>query len=123
MARFKRKARRSSFARRSYARSRARSKGISPASVILPAMVYGGVRAKISALVNQYVPGVLGQYTDEVVLGLAGYWLAKKQSGMLRNIGLAALTIESASVGNQLIAPMVNNVSGSAEEIYSASEE
>ena len=98
--------------RRSFARSRARA-GVSPASVIIPAMIYGGVRAKISSLVNQYIPGVLGQYTDEFVLGAAGYWLAKKNTGMLRNIRLAALTIESASVGNQLIAPMVGGTTSS----------
>lgn len=80
----------------------------------MPAMIYGGIRAKLSQLTSQYIPGVLGQYTDEVVLGLAGYYLAKKNTGMLRNIGLAALTIESASIGNQLIAPMVSGVANNS---------
>lgn len=123
MARFRRRARRSAPARRSFARARARSGNINPATIVLPAMIYGGIRAKVSSLVNQYIPGVLGQYTDEVVLGVAGYYLAKKNTGMLRNIGLAALTIESASVGNQLIAPMVSNVSSgsSSGSLYGSS--
>jgi hypothetical protein len=44
----------------------------------------------------------MGQYADEAVLGVAGYLLAKKGSGMVRDFGKAMLVVEAASIGHQL---------------------
>lgn len=76
--------------------------------VVGASMLYGAGRAKLSQLTQQYIPSFAGQYTDEVVLGLLGWYLSKK-GGMIGAVGKSALIIESASVGNQLIAPMLNN--------------
>lgn len=103
----KRSFRRAASAARGYVRRTYGGRSVSPSAVILPAFVYGAARARLSSWVQQVIPGVAGQYTDEIVLGLAGWYLAKKNTGFLRNIGMAALTIESASVGNQMVGSML----------------
>jgi hypothetical protein len=125
MARFKRRARRSyGFARaatrsvryvRSARRSARRSTG-SPGimNVVLPAFAYGAVRPTLktyAAPLTQAVP--LGNNSDEVVFGLLGYLMAKKGRGFVKNAGTAILTVEAASLGNNLIAPMVSGATGS----------
>lgn len=71
-------------------------------------MLYGGARAKLSDMTAQYLPRFAGQYTDEVALGLAGWYLSKK-GGLIGQLGKSALIIESASVGNQLIGGYLGN--------------
>jgi len=83
---------------------RSGNKSISPMKIVLPAAIYGAGRqylVNLAAPVTSMVP--LGAYADEAVLGIGGYLLAKKTRGMLRNIGVAMLTIEAASLGSQLI--------------------
>lgn len=65
------------------------------------AMAYGALRSKLSQMTSQYLPSFAGQYTDEVALGLLG-WYASKKGGIVGALGKSALIIESASVGNQL---------------------
>jgi hypothetical protein len=104
---FRRKARtvrRSGFARKAKAR-RSGKASVSPMKVILAGGLYGAGR---SYLVNLAAPitgmlGVAGGFADELVLGAAGYYLAKKGKGMLKNVGLAMLYTESFSAGSQLI--------------------
>lgn len=87
-----------SFARKTY-RSMSK-KSLPPEKMLLPAIAYGAVRQDLSALAAR-VPFV-GGFGDEAVLGVAGYIMAKKGSGMIRDIGLAALAVEAASIGGQL---------------------
>jgi len=78
--------------------------GVSPMKIILPAALYGAGRqtlVNLAAPVTSMVP--LGQFADEAVLGIAGYLLAKKGRGFLRNVGISMLTIEAASLGSGLI--------------------
>jgi hypothetical protein len=75
-----------------------------PIKVILPAMAYGAGRnwlTQIATPITSKIP--LGNYADEVAFGLLGYYIAKKNPMGLKNVGLAILTVESASVGNQLV--------------------
>lgn len=97
----------SKMAKRKFRRSSSASTG-SLLTVVGSAMLYGAVRAKLSQVTQQYLPSFAGQYTDEVVLGVAGWYLSKK-GGMIGQLGKAALIIESASVGNQLAAGMMNS--------------
>lgn len=74
------------------------------------AMAYGAMREKVSTYIQPFtskIP-VLGNYSDEVCLGVAGYLLAKGKvpylkGDMARGIGRAALIIESARVGSGLV--------------------
>jgi hypothetical protein len=88
--------------RRSFFKSRSRhsSAGVSPIKLALGAAVYGLVRNKISALAAPLTSKLpLGNYSDEVVLGIAGWIAAKKGSGLIKQAGTAALTIEAYRVG------------------------
>lgn len=75
-------------------------------TVMLCAGAYGAFRPKIEAVVSPYTQKLpLGNYADEVVLGTAGYLLAKGKLPFLkgkiaRNTGKAILIIESARVGS-----------------------
>jgi hypothetical protein len=100
----KRKAKRKTIVRTvtKKARSKARSNSkVSVSNTILPAMVYGGLRAKISnalAPITAKVP--LGSVADEVVLGITGYMLAKKSKNkFLKQAGMSMLIVESARAG------------------------
>ncbi len=116
--------RRKSF-RKAFARARAfrgvrRSKrrsfgGSNPLmSIVLPAVAYGGVRQTLkgyAAPVSNMIP--LGENSDEALMGVAGYLLMKNTSGFLSDFGKAALYVESASVGHNIINPMIAGVTGS----------
>jgi hypothetical protein len=102
MARFRRKARRSGF--RMKRRSHRSGGSVSPLKIVLPALAYGAGRqylVNLAAPLTSMIP--LGAYADEAVLGVGGYLLAKKGRGMLKNVGVAMLTIEAANLGSQLI--------------------
>lgn len=73
-------------------------------SLVLPAMIYGAGRsylANLAAPLTSKVP--LGNYADEVVFGVAGWYLAKKNPMGLGKIGKAMLIVEAASIGNQVV--------------------
>ena len=42
-------------------------------------------------------------YAIPAVLGIAGYLLAKNTSGMIADVGRAALTVEAANVGHMAV--------------------
>lgn len=94
-------ARRRTFRRAKASRRVSRSGTSSMLMTVGASALYGFGRSKLSALTQQYIPNVFGQYTDEVVLGLAGWYLSKK-GGIIGALGKSALIIESASIGNQL---------------------
>lgn len=117
--RFKRvRARNSSSFRARRGRS---SSSLNPMSLIVGGALYGAVRQYASnALqpVTSMIP--LGNIADEVVLGTAGYLLATKTSGMLKDVGRAALTIEAARIGEAIISGQVSlgNASQSTTSAY-----
>jgi len=98
---FRRKAK--SFNRRA-GRSYAKASNASLMTAIGGAMIYGALREKASnalAPLTNKIP--LGNIADEVVLGVASYFLAKKGSGLVREIGKAGLVIESARIGEAIV--------------------
>jgi len=114
MARYRKKARsvRRGFSRKTRSRSGSSS---NPMNVLIPAALYGAGRPYISGLVSPISSMLpLGQYADEAVLGIGGYFLAKKGRGMIKNIGTAMLTVEAASIGSQLIGNVGGSNSGGA---------
>ncbi len=113
--------RRGFFKRARVSRRSAKSyrRGVSsrPEAVIIPAMAYGALRAKLSQLITPVTSAVpLGGYADEVVLGTIGWFAAKKGRGMIKEAGKAMLTVEAFSLGNQVVgnflAPQASNNSG-----------
>jgi len=67
-------------------------------------MAYGAGRQTIVNLASPITSRIpLGQYADEAVLGAAGYFMAKKGRGVVKDLGMAMLTVEAASLGSQLI--------------------
>lgn len=88
-------------------------------SVVLPGMAYGGVRATVKgylAPISSMVP--LGENSDEVLMGLAGYLLMKNTSGFISDMGKAALYVESASVGHNIVNPLLSGVQTSNSAVY-----
>jgi len=77
---------------------------MNPTKVILPALAYGAVRNIAASYATPITSkmGFLGNYADEALFGTAGYFMAKKGRGMIKQVGIAMLTVEAASVGNQL---------------------
>lgn len=72
-------------------------------------MAYGAGRSWLSGMlapVTSKIPA--GNYADELAMGTIGWFAAKKGRGMVKQIGMAMLTVEAASVGNQLAAGMSN---------------
>lgn len=73
-------------------------------STVLPAVAYGAGRGYLVNLASPLTSRLpLGNFADELVLGTAGYFMAKKGRGLVRNAGLAMLTVESASLGSQIV--------------------
>lgn len=104
-------ARRKSFRRRVGKVYRSARKSGSTTNLLMTvgaSMLYGAGRSKLSALTSQYLPSFAGQYTDEVALGLLGWYVSKK-GGVLGALGKSALIIESASIGNQLGSSLFNS--------------
>ena len=77
--------------------------------LIIPAAVYGAGRQYLSGLAQPLTSKIpLGEYADEAVFGVAGYLLAKKGKGMIRDIGKAMLIVEAASIGHQVASKTLN---------------
>lgn len=92
-----------------------------PTAVIIPAMAYGALRAKMAQLIAPVTDKIpFGNYADELGMGLVSYFAAKKGIGIVKKLGIAGLTIESAQVGQQLMAGGFNlgNSSQTATTIY-----
>jgi len=85
-------------------------------SIVLPAVVYGGVRQTLKGYaqpVTSMIP--LGENSDEALMGVAGYLLMKNTGGFLHDFGKAALYVESASLGHNIINPLISGVAGSVQ--------
>jgi len=110
--------RRGSFFGFRKSRGRRSSSSVNPLKVIIPAFAYGAMRQKVSELAAPLTSKVpLGQYADEAVFGLAGYFMAKKGKGLIHNLGVAVLTIEAASIGHQVVGGMVNGGGNSSSGV------
>lgn len=104
------RARASSSARRF---GRRRLSSFSPWKIALGAALYGAVRETANnalAPLTSKIP--LGQYADEAVLFGAGYLAHKKGSGLIKDLGMAAMIVEAASVGHNAAGGLVSGVTG-----------
>jgi len=103
-----------SFARRA-GRKAYRSASKAQPSLLTAAMYGAGYGAARPFLANfaRSIPDIpmLGNYNDEVKLGLAGFLAAKYGSGIVRNAGRTALIVESASATAQLTSGMTSQAS------------
>jgi len=116
MARFKRRtarrAGRSSIRR--FGRSR-RGNGSLVKPIMLDAMAYGALRERMSsALVPLTSKIPLGTVADEVGMGILNYFVAKKASGMIRDIALKGLVIENARLGEAVVSGNIFSTGGAA---------
>ena len=88
------------------------------------AAIYGAARQKLSDLAQPITNAIpLGNVADELVLGVGGYYLAKKSSmPLLKSIGRAAMTIEAARIGEAVatgaLGGMSTASSGSSSNYY-----
>lgn len=84
-------------------------------NVMLPAFAYGSIRQtakNYAAPLTNMLP--LGDNNDEVVFGLGGYLLMKNTNGFMHDFGRAMLTVEAASLGHNIVNPMLQGVTGQA---------
>jgi len=66
----------------------------------IDAMLYGALRAKVSNALDPVTSKIpLGTLSDEIGMGILNWMVAKKTSGMLKNIAMKGLVIENARVG------------------------
>lgn len=89
-------------------------------NVMLPSFAYGGIRQTAK---NYAAPltGMLpfGENNDEVAFGLAGYFLMKNTNGFVHDFGRAMLTVESASLGHNIVNPMLQGMTGQTQSTSS----
>jgi hypothetical protein len=108
--RFKRFRRGFSKAKKFYSRNKASFK---PLNAVLYGAAYGAVRNAAHTMaqpITNMIP--LGQYSDEALFGVVGYFMAKNGNSMVKNAGYAILTVEAASLGQQTISPMIGGMTG-----------
>lgn len=102
----RRRMRRRSFARvaprSSYRRRRSGSSGLSNTKLMTGGAIYGAIRPYVSDKVGGLLPGVLGQFGDEVIMGAIALFARKKLKGVGRDIATSALAVESARLGESL---------------------
>ena len=94
------------------------SSSMKPTSILLAAGVYGAFREKLSNMLTPITSKIpLGNIADEAVLFGAGYLVAKKTSGVLKEVGKAAMFIEAARLGEAVISGQIGL--GSAQNVGS----
>jgi len=107
----------SAFGRKTYRSARRSGSNTNLLMTVGASMPYGAGRQKLSDMTQSYLPRFAGQYTDEVVFGVAGWYLSKKP-GIIGALGKSALIIESASIGNQLVAGMSTSSTAATPNNY-----
>jgi hypothetical protein len=84
--------------------TRRKSKKENVQALIMGSLAYGAMRQKASNALSPITSKVpLGDIADEVVMAGLSYLAMKKGKGIIKNIGKAGLTIESARIGEALI--------------------
>lgn len=85
-------------------------------NTVLPALLYGAVRDKAKTAATPITNMIPTGYGDELAFGLLGWYLSKKGSGFVHNAGKAILTVEAASVGHQLVGPMIGGAGATGDQ-------
>jgi len=72
--------------------------------------IYGAARKYLDQLIQPFTAKIpLGNYADNVALGIGNYLLYKNTSGVVKKAALAGLTIEAALAGGEMTAGMTAN--------------
>jgi len=100
--------------------------GTSVKGVLLGAAIYGAAREKVAVAISPLTDKIpfLSKYgvADEVTLGVVSYMMAKKGSGIVKNIGQAGMAIEAARIAEQALKgfsngqPAVNGYNSSTSQ-------
>jgi len=93
------------------------SRGTNPTKMIMGGIAYGAGREYISNLLGGFIGNIgggLGEYSDELVMGVVSWLAYKRGRGFIKEFGKAGLYIESSRVGSTLIGGLGNNSGGSA---------
>lgn len=111
MARFKRKSRSRRF---SFFKRKGRSQSsLKPTQIMVGGAIYGVGRTYLSNMIAPITSKVpFGNLADNVVLGAIGYFAAKKGRGLIKQVGISALAVESALAGQDLVGSGLNQTSG-----------
>ncbi len=81
----------------------ARKVAQSPLKMVVPSMIYGGLRAKVSDALTPITSKVpVGDVADELVMLGTSYLAWKKGSGIIKKAGSAGMIIESARLGEAI---------------------
>jgi len=72
-------------------------------------MGYGAIRNPAANALTGMTGQFAGQYTDEILMGVASWLLAKSGKGMIANIGRKGLVVENANIGAILTSGMIAN--------------
>ncbi len=87
-------------------RIRAKNKagGFAPQKAIAGGFIYGLARGKVASLISPLTSKIpMGQYADELGMGVLNYYIAKGKIPMIpKNVGLAGLAIESFVIGQDI---------------------
>lgn len=89
------------MARKSRSRGRS-SGGVRAGEILVGGIVYGIARNKISSMLKNSLGGVVGNMSDEVIMGIVSYLAAEKGSGMIRDAGKVGLGIEASRFSQNL---------------------
>jgi len=113
---FRRKARR---AYRGFKRSRGRrsrgSSGLSPMNVLLAGAIYGAARPMVSKFMpDMFSFGPID--SDNVLIGVAGYYGMKKSSGLIKALSTVALGSEVGIVTARLSQGMIGNTASQSSQ-------
>lgn len=95
------------FAKKRYSKS---NTSLSVEKLAIGSAAYGAVRPYAANLIPDI--DMIGVYSDNLILGVAGYLAAKKGSGMIKTAGQVVLANEAFLVGNKLasgLAPSGSN--------------
>lgn len=96
-----RSSRSSYFAPRRVRRSGTRANTLK--NTILAAAIYGAGREKVAVMAEPITSKLpLGTYSDEALMLVGSYLLAKNTSGLIHEIGRSGMIIEAARVGERL---------------------
>lgn len=83
--------------------SRSRSRGGKIQALQFDAMIYGGLREKVSNMIQPYTAKIgFGSIGDELGMGLANYLVAKNMKGQVRDIAMKGLIVENARIGEAI---------------------
>lgn len=106
--------------RRSYFRLGAKRRGgrksqkLDLMGTVLAAGIYGVGREPVAGLISPVTNMLpVGDYKDEVGMALVSYFMAKKGTGIIKNVGKAGLTIEAYRASTSLAGGLFGGKSSS----------